>query len=81
MYYEVSDFSFLKELSQLETVIITGSKLEDVSVFTNLHKLDTLYLEEFRALKSLCASENFFTEEQMQEYRERYPHIEFDFES
>lgn len=112
--YGKSDFSFLKNLPELEVICITGNKMEDTSVLGNLHKVRHLVLEdnpirsiaplkdmrslvqlelefcglsslddlgEFKALKIVYAEGNLFTEEQKQEYQERYPDIEIDFEN
>lgn len=76
--YGRRDFSFLQNLPELEEVSVAGNQVEDVSMCCGLASFDDL--EEFKAMKIIFAAGNFESEEQMREYQEKYPHIEFDYE-
>ncbi len=87
----LADVSVLSNLQKVNHLVLEDNPITTIAPLKNMRSLKQLELEycgltqledlgEFKALKTLFLEGNLFTEAQKAEYRERYSHIEMEFE-
>lgn len=87
----LADVSVLSNLHKVNHLVLEDNPITTIAPLKNMQSLKQLELEycgltqledlsEFKVLKTLFLEGNLFTEEQKAEYRERYAHIEMEFE-
>ena len=88
---KLEDVSIFANLHKVTTLILTRNPITNIAPLKELKSLECLDVDyckltsldglgEFKSLKELGAAGNLFTEEQMSEYKQRYPQIEIFFE-